>query len=103
MNKQEQIIQFLKESYPRDTRKQLIKSILFEEKSKNVSKDIYKILNQIFSYVLKESSWDMAKNSKDWDASPLQIMEEVFPKIKTTKWYKEQIILTNNSIELIQN
>ena len=103
MNQKQQIIKFLKDSYPRDTRKQLVKSILFEESKNNISKEKYNIINQIFSYVLQESSWDISKNSHEWDARPLDIMKNTFPKIETTKWYNEQIIVTNSPVELVQS
>ena len=102
MNQEQQIIKFLKDSYPRDTRKQVVKSMLFEESQNNTSKDKYNIINQIFSYVLKGSNWDMSKNSHEWDAKPLDIMKSAFPKIETTKWYKEQIIVTNSPVDLVQ-
>ena len=102
MNQEQQIIKFLKNSYPRDTRKQVVKSILFEESQNNTLKDKYNIINQIFSYVLQELSWNMSKNSHEWDVKPLNIMKSVFPNIETTKWYKEQIIVTNSYVELVQ-
>ena len=97
----EKIITFLKDSYPRDTRKQVVKSILQEEKSNDDSKDKYKIINQIFTYVLQETSWNMSSNSHEWDSTPLDIMKEVFPKLENTKWYKEQIIVTNEAVKLV--
>jgi len=101
--KQEEIIQKLKDTYPRDIRKQVVKSIISGEKSKDDLKQTYKIINQIFSFVLHESNWDISKNSKDWDVKPLEIMLEIFPKIQTTLWYKEQIIVSNKSINLVNN
>jgi len=97
MTKQE-IIETLKNSYPRDIRKQLVKTILKEEKENDVAN--YKLINQIFSYVLSELGWDMAKSTKDWDSTPLDIMEESFPKIKTTQWYKEQIVTAKQAIDV---
>jgi len=29
-------------------------------------------------------------------------MKNAFPKIETTKWYKEQIVVRNSSVELIK-
>jgi len=50
-----QIIETLKDNYNRDLRKQVVKTIISNEKeSKNPD---YKIINQIFSYVLKELKW----------------------------------------------
>jgi len=93
-----QIIETLKDSYNRDLRKQVVKTILSNEKeSKNPD---YKIINQIFSYVLKELNWDLAKNTKNWDNTPLDIMEETFPKIESSKWFEEQILTAKKMIEL---
>ena len=97
MTKQE-IIETLKNSYPKDIRKQLVKTILKEEKENALAN--YKLINQIFSYVLSELGWDMAKSTKDWDSTPLDIMEESFPKIKTTQWYKEQIVTAKQAIDV---
>jgi hypothetical protein len=97
MTKQE-IIETLKNSYSRDIRKQLVKTIVSEEKENELPN--YKLINQIFSYVLSELGWDMAKSTKDWDATPLDIMEESFPKIKTTQWYKEQILTAKQAIDV---
>ena len=97
MTKQE-IIETLKNSYPRDTRKQLVKTIQAEEKSKEIPN--YKIINQIFSYVLSELGWDMAKSTQEWDTTPLDIMEETFPKIETTQWYNEQILTAKQAIDI---
>ena len=97
MTKQE-IIETLKNSYPKDIRKQLVKTILSEEKENTLAN--YKLINQIFSYVLSELGWDMAKSTKDWDSTPLDIMEESFPKIKTTQWYKEQIVTAKQAIDV---
>ena len=93
-----QIIETLKDNYNRDLRKQVVKTIISNEKeSKNPD---YKIINQIFSYVLKELGWDLAKNTKNWDNTPLDIMEETFPKIESTKWFEEQILTAKKMIEL---
>jgi len=95
-NKKETIIQTLKESYNRDLRKQVVKTLLENEKQSE-SPD-YKIINQIFSYVLKELDWKIAENTKEWDNTPLDIMEEVFPKLESTKWFKEQILTAKKMI-----
>ena len=93
-----QIIETLKDNYSRDLRKQVVKTILSNEKeSENPD---YKIINQIFSYVLKELNWDLAKNTKNWDNTPLDIMEETFPKIESSKWFEEQILTAKKMIEL---
>lgn len=93
-----EIIETLKSNYNRDLRKQVVKTILSSEKE-NKSPD-YKIINQIFSYVLKELNWNIADNNKDWDNTPLDIMEEAFPKLESSKWYKEQILTAKKMIEL---
>lgn len=93
-----QIIETLKDNYNRDLRKQVVKTIISNEKeSKNPD---YKIINQIFSYVLKELNWDLANNTENWDNTPLDIMDETFPKIESTKWYEEQILTAKKIIEL---
>jgi len=97
MIKQE-IIETLKNSYNREIRKQLVKSILADEKSNGTAD--YKLINQIFSYVLSECGWDMAKNTLQWDTTPLDIMTESFPHIETTQWYKEKILTTKKNIDV---
>jgi len=97
------IINELKAQYPRDLRKQLVKTILSKEKGqdKTAVKQQYNLMNQIFSYVLKECNWSMSKNSENWDNSPLEIMEKVFPKLATTRWYKEQDIAVKKNIDVV--
>jgi len=90
----EALINQIKSTYSREVRKNLIKSIIESEKSDNtqiVDKQ-YKIINQIFSYIIKESSWKIASNSNNIDTTPLDIMVASFPKIANTKWYQEKII-----------
>jgi len=58
------------------------------------------MINRIFSYVLSESGWDMADNAKKWDSTPLDVIEEAFPKIESTKWYREQILTAKKSIDV---
>ncbi len=96
--KKETIIQTLKDNYNRDLRKQVVKTILANEKESQTPD--YKIINQIFSYVLKELEWKMAENTKEWDNTPLDIMEEAFPKLESTKWFKEQILTAKKMIEM---
>ena len=96
-NKKEELIQTLKDTYNRDLRKQVVKTILHEEKENE--KPNYNIINQIFSYVLKELDWTIAANTKEWDNTPLDIMEETFPKLESTKWFKEQILTAKQMIE----
>ena len=91
-----EIAEKLKLAYNRDVRKQIVKSIIREEKS-NLIPD-YQIINQIFSYVLSEHNWKISLNSKEWDSVPLDIMKEVFPKIENTKWYKQQVLVAKGNI-----
>jgi len=97
--KKQEIMETLKQQYNRDTRKQLVKAILDAEKSEE-SPTQYKLMNQIFSYVISELGWNMSSNANEWDTTPLDIMTEAFPKLKTTKWYTEQILTTQKSIDL---
>ena len=95
--KKTEIIEILKENYNRDLRKQVVKTILSQEKEND--KPDYQIINQIFTYVLKELNWSMGKDAKEWDYTPLNIMEEVFPKIESTKWFEEQILAAKKLLE----
>ena len=95
--KKQEIIETLKANYNRDLRKQVVKTILSQEKE-NGTPD-YQIINQIFSYVLKELNWNMADNLKEWDYTPLDIMEEAFPKLETSKWFEIQILTAKKMIE----
>lgn len=99
----ETTIATLKRQYSRELRKQLVKAILTHEKNKDKQEleQSYHIINQIFSYVLKECNWSMVDNSEKWDNSPLEIMTEVFPKLATTKWYKEQAISVKKNIDVV--
>jgi len=96
--KKTEIIQTLKESYKRDIRKQLVKSLQAEEKETQTPS--HKVINQIFSYVLSELGWEMAKNNQEWDNTPLEIMSETFPQIEKTHWYKEQILTAKKEIDV---
>jgi hypothetical protein len=98
----QKIIDTLKESYTRDLRKQVVKSVLKNEKTndKEDLKSSYNILNQIFSYIMSELNWNISSSTNSWDDSPLKIMIEVFPRIETTKWYKNQELSVTKSINL---
>jgi hypothetical protein len=98
----EATIEFLKANYPRDVRKGLVKSMLAVEKGedRDALQQQYSLINQIFSYVLKECNWSMPSNSHELDARPLEIMKETFPKLETTRWYQEQALIAKRSIEL---
>jgi len=95
------LIAALKAQYNRDIRKQLVKSLIEAEKAEDTDKQ-YKLMNQIFSYVLAQMGWTIASNTKEWDANatPLEVMDEVFPKITSTQWYNEQKLLTNKTIDV---
>lgn len=97
--KKQEIIDTLKSQYNRDIRKQLVRTLIDAEKE-NDTLSSYKLINQIFSYVLAELGWSMADNTKNWDNSPLEIMKEVFPRITDTQWFKEQQLLTDRSINV---
>lgn len=101
MNKEE-ITETIKASYSREVRKGLVRSILEKEKKDDefAIKQQYKIINQIFSYVLQQSGWRMGENSGSWDSSPLGIMTDIFPKLSTTKWYEEQNLTTTQNVEV---
>lgn len=96
-----EIIEILKAQYSRDIRKQIVKSILQHEKNHDIeAKDTsYKILNQIFSYVIAQLQWKIPENSNEWDNAPLQIMLEVFPKLETSVWYHKQQLNTPNTLK----
>lgn len=91
-----EIIETLKTHYNRDLRKQVVKTLLSDEKE--TDRPNYQLINQIFSYVQKELGWKMDANSKEWDYTPLDIMEEVFPKIESTKWYDAQVLSAKKMI-----
>ena len=96
--KNTEIIQTLKNTYNRDMRKKVVKTLLVEEKENEIPN--YKIINQIFSYVLSELGWNMVKSTSEWNSTPLEIMKETFPKIESTKWYHNQILTTTKTIEV---
>lgn len=100
-----EIVKILKDTYPRDIRKQLVKTIIEDEKlnTNYDKKEQYLIINQIFSYVLKELNWTLSSSSSTWDDNPLKIMKDVFPNVENTKWYKEQEILISKDISIQAN
>ena len=93
-----EIIETLKNSYPRDIRKKIVKTLLVDEKE--LERPDYKLINQIFSYVLSQLGWNMVENTTQWDSKPLEIMKACFPKIESTKWYQDQILTTTKTIEV---
>ena len=94
------IIETLKTHYNRDLRKQVVKTLLKNEKE--IDTPNYQIINQIFSYILKQLDWKMPDNIKEWDNTPLEIMEEVFPKIESTKWYEAQVAAAKKMIDTMK-
>ena len=96
--KKSEIILTLKDTYNRDLRKQVVKTILEQENGKD--NPDYKIIDQVFAYVLKEFNWKVPDNPEDWDYTPLEIMEETFPKLESTKWFQRQILTAKKLIEM---
>ena len=96
------IVDKLKESYSRKLRKEIVNNILKYENNndKQAQESSYKILNQIFSYIISELGWNISKSTSSWDDAPLKIVCEVFPKIEKTKWYEMQHINVKKPIEL---
>jgi len=45
----------------------------------------------------------MAESAENWDRTPLDVMSEVFPKIKTSKWYTEQHISVDQNIDVMMD
>ena len=98
----EVLIETLKAQYNRDIRKQLVRSLIEAEKEEDTDKQ-YKLMKQIFSYVLAQLNWRMPKGTKDWDPTPLEVMREVFPKIMASKWYQEQQLLAKQHIDVMMD
>jgi len=96
--KKSEIIQTLKDTYSRDLRKQVVKTILANENEQNTADN--KIIDEIFSYVLNELKWKLPEKSEEWDYTPLDIMEETFPKLETTKWFEVQILSAKKMMEM---
>lgn len=98
--KKSEIIQTLKDTYSRDLRKQVVKTILANENKQNTADN--KIIDEIFSYVLNALNWKLPEKSEEWDYTPLDIMEETFPKIETTKWFEVQVVTARKMIEKME-
>ncbi|WP_373071040.1 hypothetical protein [Sulfurimonas sp.] len=100
--KNEEIIKTIKDTYSRDIRKQLVKSVIKNEKDndKEAIESSYKVVDQIFSYVISELGWTFSSDSNSWNDTPLQIMLEVFPNIDKTKWFEEKLLQVKSSISL---
>ena len=99
---EQEIVDALKEQYPRDLRKQVVKAIQRDEKGndKEALKSSYNVIGQIFSYVMSELNWNLSEDTSKWDDTPLKIIKEVFPKIETTKWFTAQQLNVSKSIKL---
>ena len=97
----QEIISTLKEQYTRDLRKQVVKSIIKSEKNddKESLESSYKVINQIFSYIIGELNWNIS-NTSNWDETPLKILSETFPKIETTQWFKNQQLHVTKPINI---
>lgn len=98
----EEIIESIRAQYNRDLRKQLVKRLQESEKMNDRQgiQSGYNIMNQIFSYVLKERGWIIAENANRWDNSPLEILQQAFPNIESTQWYKGLELNVQKSIEV---
>jgi len=98
----EEIIDAIKERYSRDLRKQVVKSMLKNEKEKDklALESSYKVINQIFSYIISELNWNISQSTSNWDDTPLKIIKEVFPKVETTQWFKDLELQVTKSINL---
>lgn len=94
------IVALLKQRYKRDVRKQLVKAMQDAESDKTVQNNAHQLIAQIFSFALQELGWDFVTNSQEWDDTPLQIMQEVFPKIEQTQWFEEQQLTTKGNIPI---
>ncbi len=95
----EEIIETLKSQYSKEIRKQLVNSLLDAEKKEDTTQQ-YKLMNQIFSYVLAQLGWSMPSGTEDWDPTPLEVIHEVFPKIMASKWYQEQQLMAKQHIDI---
>lgn len=95
-----EIVETLKTQYNRDLRKQVVKTLLKNEKE--TGKTNYQIIDQIFTYVQKELGWRLPEKEEEWDFTPLDIMKEVFPHIESTKWYALQISTAKNMLDVIK-
>jgi hypothetical protein len=98
----EEIVKTIKDSYNRDTRKQLVKSLIKHEKDNDAEaiESSYKIVDQIFSYVISELGWTFSENSSSWNDTPINIMVEVFPNIDKTQWYRSKLLDVKSSVGL---
>jgi hypothetical protein len=100
-----EIVDFLKAQYPRKTRKQLVSRLLEAESAHKVDEliRIEKLINQIFSYVLKELGWTMVTSAKNWDDTALEVMRESFPQIEHSRWYQNLDFTPQKEIDVIMD
>jgi len=94
------IIGTLKTNYTRDLRKQVVKTLLKDEKEND--KPNYQIIDQIFTYVQRELGWKLPENEEAWDYTPLDVMKEAFPHIESTKWYEIQIYAADQVLDAMK-
>ena len=100
LDTQELNIKFIEDSYPKEVRVDLIQSLLVLEKTVLVKdktiqgieastkvENLHKMLDQIFSVILKNLNWNIASSSNDWDYRPINVMKKTFFNIEKTKWY----------------
>ncbi len=85
-------IKFIKESYPKKVRIELINSLLDAQSSQSIQasetlEKLHNLIDQIFSTILKNLKWNIATSKNDWDYRPIDVMKEAFPKIEKTKWF----------------
>ncbi|MEA3552993.1 MAG: hypothetical protein U9R39_01180 [Campylobacterota bacterium] len=93
-------IEYIKENYPKEVRKDLIVSLKSLEniainKKKTIKgieseqkvENLHKMIDQIFSVVLKNLNWNMSTSYDSWDYRPINVMKKTFPKIEQTQWY----------------
>ena len=101
-------IEYIKENYPKEVRIDLIASLKSLEniainKKKTIEgieaqakvENLHKMIDQIFSVILKNLNWNIASSSNDWDYRPINVMKKTFPNIEQTQWYNirhEQVI-----------
>ena len=92
-----EIIETLKTHYNRDLRKQVVKTILKNEKE--TDRPDYQVIDQIFLYIQKELNWEFTVDTKESELTPLEIMKAVFPHIESTKWYQIQFTAAKKMLD----
>lgn len=98
MTQYDELVATLKAKYKRDVRKQIVKAMLEAEANDSVQNNAHEIMGKIFSYVLHQLDWNFVANSKEWDDTPLQLIQAVFPNIEKTKWFQEQKLTVSKAI-----